>query len=77
LGHRGYFSLLSSRKRCENNPRCLFYRIHQATKYIPLDRLSLSPQCGFASCAIGNKLTPDEQWAKLQLVKEIADEVWK
>lgn len=51
-------------------------RIHQAAAYIPLDRLCLSPQCGFASCEIGNKLTEAEQWAKLSLVKEIADEVW-
>lgn len=51
-------------------------RIHEAAKYIPLDRLCLSPQCGFASCEIGNKLTEEEQWAKLRLVKEIAEEVW-
>lgn len=51
-------------------------RIRKAAKYIPLDRLCLSPQCGFASCEIGNKLTEDEQWAKLALVKEIAEEVW-
>ena len=51
-------------------------RIHEAAKYIPLDRLCLSPQCGFASCEIGNKLTEEEQWAKLKLVKEIAEEVW-
>ena len=51
-------------------------RIHEAAKYVPLDRLYLSPQCGFASCEIGNKLTEEEQWAKLKLVKEIADEVW-
>lgn len=51
-------------------------RIKEATKYVPLDRLCLSPQCGFASCEIGNKLTEDEQWAKLKLVKEVAAEVW-
>ena len=51
-------------------------RIYEAAKYIPLERLCLSPQCGFASCEIGNKLTEEEQWAKLKLVKEIADEVW-
>ena len=51
-------------------------RIHEAAKYIPLDRLYLSPQCGFASCEISNKLTEEEQWAKLKLVKEIAEEVW-
>ena len=51
-------------------------RIHEAAKYVPLERLYLSPQCGFASCEIGNKLTEEEQWAKLILVKEIAEEVW-
>ncbi|MBR1848925.1 MAG: 5-methyltetrahydropteroyltriglutamate--homocysteine S-methyltransferase [Lachnospiraceae bacterium] len=51
-------------------------RIYEAAEYIPLERLCLSPQCGFASCEIGNKLTEEEQWAKLKLVKEIADEVW-
>lgn len=51
-------------------------RIHEAAKYVPLERLYLSPQCGFASCEIGNKLTEKQQWAKLALVKEIAQEVW-
>lgn len=51
-------------------------RIYEAAKYISLGRLCLSPQCGFASCEIGNKLTEEEQWAKLKLVKEIAEEVW-
>ena len=54
----------------------VIHRINEAAKYVPLDRLYLSPQCGFASCEIGNKLTEEEQWAKLKLVKEIADEVW-
>ena len=43
---------------------------------MPLNQLALSPQCGFASCEIGNKLTEEQQWAKLKLVKEIAEEVW-
>lgn len=43
--------------------------------FSPLERLYLSPQCGFASCEIGNKLTEEEQWNKLSLVKEIACEV--
>ena len=51
-------------------------RIHEAAKYIPLDRLYLSPQCGFASCEIGNKLSDQQQWDKLALVKEVAEEVW-
>ena len=54
----------------------IIHRIHEAAQYIPLSRLSLSPQCGFASCAIGNNLTQEEQWNKLRLVREIADEVW-
>lgn len=58
------------------NKRAVIARIQEAAKYVPLDRLCLSPQCGFASCEIGNKLTEEEQWKKLELVKEISEEVW-
>jgi 5-methyltetrahydropteroyltriglutamate--homocysteine methyltransferase len=51
-------------------------RIEEAAKYIDLDQLSLSPQCGFASSTEGNRLTEDQQMAKLRLVVEVADEVW-
>jgi 5-methyltetrahydropteroyltriglutamate--homocysteine methyltransferase len=51
-------------------------RIDEAAKYIDLDQLCLSPQCGFASTEEGNLLTEDEQWAKLSEIVEIADEVW-
>jgi 5-methyltetrahydropteroyltriglutamate--homocysteine methyltransferase len=51
-------------------------RIDEATKYVPLERLCLSPQCGFASTHHGNTLTEDEQWRKLGLVVEVAREVW-
>ncbi len=51
-------------------------RIEEATKYISLDQLCLSPQCGFASTEEGNALAEDEQWAKLAMVVEIAREVW-
>jgi 5-methyltetrahydropteroyltriglutamate--homocysteine methyltransferase len=51
-------------------------RIKEATNYLPLERLALSPQCGFASTEAGNLLTEDEQQAKLRLVSEIAQEVW-
>lgn len=51
-------------------------RIHEAAKYVPLDRLALSPQCGFASTEEGNVLTEEEQWKKLNLVASIAKEVW-
>lgn len=51
-------------------------RIYEVANYIPLDRLCLSPQCGFASCEIGSKLTEAQQWEKVRLVKGIAEEVW-
>jgi 5-methyltetrahydropteroyltriglutamate--homocysteine methyltransferase len=51
-------------------------RIDEAAKYVPLDRLCLSPQCGFASAEEGNILAEDEQWAKLRMIVELADEVW-
>jgi methionine synthase II (cobalamin-independent) len=51
-------------------------RIEAAAKFAPLDQLCLSPQCGFSSTVEGNELTEDEQWAKLRLVVEVADEVW-
>ncbi len=51
-------------------------RIHEAAKYFPLENLTLSPQCGFASTAEGNLLTEDEQWAKLRLVVDTARKVW-
>jgi 5-methyltetrahydropteroyltriglutamate--homocysteine methyltransferase len=51
-------------------------RIEEATKYVALDQLCLSPQCGFASTEEGNVLSEDEQWAKLRMIVEIAAEVW-
>jgi 5-methyltetrahydropteroyltriglutamate--homocysteine methyltransferase len=51
-------------------------RIDEATKYVALDQLCLSPQCGFASTEEGNALSEDEQWAKLRMIVELADEVW-
>ncbi|MEJ2378858.1 MAG: 5-methyltetrahydropteroyltriglutamate--homocysteine S-methyltransferase [Pseudolabrys sp.] len=51
-------------------------RIDEATKYISLDQLCLSPQCGFASTEEGNTLAEDEQWAKLRMIVELAEEVW-
>ncbi|RGY81084.1 5-methyltetrahydropteroyltriglutamate--homocysteine S-methyltransferase [Dorea sp. AM58-8] len=68
--------LITTKTPALENKEDVIARIHEAAKYIPLDRLYLSPQCGFASCEIGNKLTEEEQWNKLRLVKEIAEEVW-
>ena len=51
-------------------------RIDEAARYVPLERLCLSPQCGFASTHHGNTLTEDEQWRKLERVVQVAREVW-
>jgi 5-methyltetrahydropteroyltriglutamate--homocysteine methyltransferase len=51
-------------------------RIDEAAKFISLDQLCLSPQCGFASTEEGNVLTEGEQWAKMARVIEVAQEVW-
>jgi len=51
-------------------------RIEQAAKFVPLDQLCLSPQCGFASTEEGNILAENEQWAKLSMIVELAEEVW-
>ncbi len=51
-------------------------RIDEAAKFAPLDQLCLSPQCGFASTEEGNVLAEEEQWAKMAMIREIADEVW-
>jgi len=51
-------------------------RIEEATKYVALDQLCLSTQCGFASTEEGNVLAEDEQWAKLRMIVELADEIW-
>ena len=51
-------------------------RIEQATKYVALEQLCLSPQCGFSSTEEGNVLSEDEQWAKLRMIVELSKEVW-
>jgi len=51
-------------------------RLEEATKYVDLDQLCLSPQCGFASTEEGNILAEDEQWAKLRMIVELSDTVW-
>ena len=51
-------------------------RIDEAARYVPLESLCISPQCGFASSHHGNLLTEEDQWRKLGLVVEVAREVW-
>jgi len=54
----------------------LMRRIEQASQYIPLEDLAISPQCGFASTVEGNIITPDDQWRKLDRIVEVAQRVW-
>src|SRR5271170_6010526 len=68
--------LVSSKKAGLESKDELKQRIQQASGFIPLERLALSPQCGFASTMEGNLLTPANQEAKLRLVAETATEVW-
>lgn len=68
--------LITTKSPSLENKEDIIRRIHEAAEYIPLERLCLSPQCGFASTEEGNKITEEEQWAKLKLVRDIAKEVW-
>ena len=68
--------LVSSKVPDLESQQQLIRRIEEASRYVPLENLALSPQCGFASTMEGNLLTEDEQWRKLQLVADTARIVW-
>jgi 5-methyltetrahydropteroyltriglutamate--homocysteine methyltransferase len=68
--------LISTKRPQMEKGDALMRRIQQATQYLPLEQLALSPQCGFASTMEGNLLTEEEQWAKMRLVVETAHRVW-
>jgi 5-methyltetrahydropteroyltriglutamate--homocysteine methyltransferase len=51
-------------------------RIDEAARYLPLEQLALSPQCGFSSNIVGNLLSEDDQWRKFDLIREVAEDVW-
>jgi 5-methyltetrahydropteroyltriglutamate--homocysteine methyltransferase len=69
--------LVSSKLPQIEDSAMLVRRIEEASRFVPLDNLALSPQCGFASMMEGNLLTEDQQWAKLKLVADTAQKVWK
>jgi methionine synthase II (cobalamin-independent) len=73
---RVVLGLVTSKRAALETKDELKRRIDEAAKYVPLDQLCLSPQCGFSSTVDGNALTPAEQFAKLRLVVETAREVW-
>ena len=68
--------LVSSKRAALENKDDLKRRVEQAAKYVALEQLCLSPQCGFSSTVEGNSLTIDEEIAKLRLVVETAREIW-
>jgi 5-methyltetrahydropteroyltriglutamate--homocysteine methyltransferase len=68
--------LVTTKKPALETKDALKRRIDEAAKYVPLERLALSPQCGFASTIGGNKLTEDDERRKLELIVETAREVW-
>lgn len=68
---------ITSKRGELEDPEFIKSRIEKAAQYVPKERLALSPQCGFASTEEGNKLTEDEQWAKVRHVVDIANDVWK
>jgi 5-methyltetrahydropteroyltriglutamate--homocysteine methyltransferase len=68
---------LISTKRPELEPSALLQqRVSEASRYLPMDRLGLSSQCGFASSIMGNKISADDQRKKLELVTKTAQEIW-
>ena len=75
-GKKLILGLVTSKSGALENPADLKRRIDEAGRFVPLDQLGISPQCGFSSTVLGNKLTIDEQIAKLKLVVHVAREVW-
>ena len=75
-GKKVVLGLISSKVPRMEDPEAIMWRIEEAARYVPIENLALSPQCGFASTAEGNVLTEEEQWAKLRLVVDTARRVW-
>ncbi len=75
-GKTAVLGLVSSKRPQLESADALVRQIEDASRYVPLENLALSPQCGFASTMEGNLLSEDEQWAKLRLVTETARRVW-
>ena len=75
-GPQVVLGLVTSKRGELENKETIIARIQEASQYVPLEQLGLSPQCGFASTYHGNLLTEKDQWKKLQLIVEIANEIW-
>lgn len=68
--------IISSKKRELENWEDMCKRIDEAATYMPLENMSVSPQCGFSSTHHGNDLSEDDQWRKMELVVKVAEKVW-
>ena len=75
-GTKVVLGLVTTKRPELEDEDALVARIEDAARYVPLEDLCLSGQCGFASCEIGNKLTEEQQWAKVALVRRVAERVW-
>jgi 5-methyltetrahydropteroyltriglutamate--homocysteine methyltransferase len=75
-GKKVVLGLISSKNPRLESKDALKRRVEEASKYVPIENLCLSPQCGFASSEVGNKLTEDDQRRKLELAVETAEEIW-
>ena len=75
-GKIAVLGLVSTKRPRLETQEELIARIREASRFLPLPRLALSPQCGFASSIIGNRISPEEQQRKLRLVVETARSVW-
>ena len=76
-GKKVVLGLITTKRPDLEDKQEIINKIRDASKYVPLENLYLSTQCGFASTEEGNILLENEQWRKLELIKEIAEEVWK
>jgi 5-methyltetrahydropteroyltriglutamate--homocysteine methyltransferase len=76
-GKKVVLGLVSSKTGTLESAEDLKKKIHEAARYVPLEELCLSPQCGFSSTHHGNQLTEDEQWRKLERVVQVARDVWR
>lgn len=75
-GAKVVLGVFTSKNGQLENKENIIARVKEASEYVPLDQLSISPQCGFASTHHGNKLTEEQQWEKLKYIVDISKEIW-
>ena len=75
-GKKVVLGLVTSKSGELEEKESIISRIHEASQYVPLEQIYLSPQCGFASTEEGNILTEEAQWQKIQLINDITETVW-